>query len=407
MNVLFLQPGFPDEMIWFTEGFAAVGARVFGVGDSPKESLHPRAARALTAYTRVRSIMDEDAVLDDVIAQVRQHHVQIDQVVCMWEPLMILAARVREKLGVPGMTVDETIPYRDKEEMKRVLDKAGIRTPRHDRAKTPSEMHAAAEKIGYPLIVKPIAGAGSADTYRVDDAKQLQDVIAKTRHVAEVSVEEFIDGQEYTFDTICVNGVPQFFNICWYRPRPLIMKTERWVSPQTIALRDVDAPELAGGRKMGLDVLKALRFGTGFTHMEWYRTDKGEVVFGEIGGRPPGARTVDVMNFASDIDLFRHTAEAFCFGKISLELERKWNAAVTFKRSHGEGRIQRVEGLDSILRRFGPHVAHVEISPIGAPQKHWKQILIGDGHVVMRHEDLATTLMMADAVATDLQIYAG
>ena len=29
----------------------------------------------------------------------------------------------------------------------------------------------AAEQIGYPLIVKPIAGAGSVDTYRIDSGR--------------------------------------------------------------------------------------------------------------------------------------------------------------------------------------------------------------------------------------------
>ncbi len=44
---------------------------------------------------------------------------------------MVLAARIREVFGLPGMTVEQTLPFRDKELMKQVLDAAGIRTPRH------------------------------------------------------------------------------------------------------------------------------------------------------------------------------------------------------------------------------------------------------------------------------------
>ena len=55
---------------------------------------------------------------------------------------------------------------------------------------------------------------------------------------------------------------------------------------------------------MGIEVLSALEFRSGFTHMEWYRKADGEVVFGEIGGRPPGARVVDLMNYATDGDLY-------------------------------------------------------------------------------------------------------
>ena len=117
-------------------------------------------------------------------------------------------------------------------------------------------------------------------------------------------MEEFVDGEEFTYDTICAGGQVLVENICQYHPRPLLTKLHEWISPVTMALRDLDAPGLQGGRELGGAVLRALGFRDGFTHMEWYRKADGEVVFGEIGARPPGARTVDVMNYATDADLF-------------------------------------------------------------------------------------------------------
>ena len=102
---------------------------------------------------------------------------------------------------------------------------------------------------------------------------------------------------------------------------------------------------------MGRDVLRALGFHAGFTHMEWYRKDDGEVVFGEIGARPPGARTVDVMNYATDGDLFRTWAEAVVTGT-SAPLTHPYNAASIFKRAEGSGHITRVEGLDQLLAEY-------------------------------------------------------
>src|SRR5581483_12172432 len=119
---------------------------------------------------------------------------------------MILAARLREAFELPGMTVEQTVPFRDKEQMKRILDAAGIRTPWHVRATSAAQVWEAAEQVGFPLIVKPIAGAGSADTYRVESTDELAEVLPLLRHVPEVSVEEFVDGEEFTFDTICADG---------------------------------------------------------------------------------------------------------------------------------------------------------------------------------------------------------
>lgn len=406
MNVLMFSPGFPAEMPWFTRGLARVGARVLGLGDQPSEMLPAAARESLSDYLRVRNLFDEGAVVEEV-KRWAAGGVAIDRVECLWEPGMILAARLREALRLPGMTVEETIPFRDKSRMKQVLDAAGIRTPRHRRAATGDEVREGAAEVGFPVCVKPIAGAGSADTYRVDDAAGLEEVIALTGHVPEVSVEEFIEGEEYTFDTICSGGKVHYHNVAWYRPRPLIARSEEWISPQTISLRVVEAPQVAPGIEMGHAVLKALGFRTGFTHMEWFLKDDGEAVFGEIGARPPGARSVDIMNYASDIDVYTGWAEAVCHGSFSQTMERKYNAAVIFKRAQGKGRIRHVAGLDALLRELGDAVVCVDLLPIGAQRRNWRATLISDGYLIVRHRDLETTMAMADKVGTDLQLYAG
>ncbi|HEY7565384.1 MAG TPA: ATP-grasp domain-containing protein [Acidimicrobiia bacterium] len=403
MNVIFLSPGFPTEMTDFVRGLAEVGARVIGLGDQPEHAVPERARRALSAYYQV-SFSDPDTVIHTAAAIAER--VPVNRVESLWEPLMILAAKIRQHIGVPGMTEVETVPFRDKEAMKQLLDAAGIRTPHHYRAHSSDDVWAALERIGYPAIVKPIAGAGSADTYRINTPEQAADVIPRLRHVDDVSVEEFVDAEEFTFDTICSGGRVLFYNICWYRPRPLIGKQNEWVSQQTVALRNPDAPHLAPGKEMGFRVLEAMRFRDGFTHMEWYLKPDGEAVFGEIGARPPGGRTVDAMNFASDTDHFRGWAEAVLHGRLVRPLERRYNAATVFKRAVGQGYIQRYEGLDRLLTEFGDYIAAVELNPIGAARRNWKQQLIGDGMVVVRHPDLQSCVELADRVGTELQIYA-
>src|SRR5205814_6234150 len=231
-------------------------------------------------------------------------------------------------------------------------------------------------------IVKPIAGAGSADTYRVDSMQELGDVLPLLRHVPEVSVEEFVDGEELTFDTICADGKILFEHVLWYRPRPLQMRMHEWVSPVSISLRDLTVPDLRGGRQMGEAVLAALGFLSGFTHMEWYRKHDGEVVFGEIGARPPGARVVDLMNFATDGDTYVGWAQAVVHGHME-PLELKYNAGAIFKRARGTGRITHADGLDALLAAYGDHVALVDLLPVGAPRRDWRSTVTGDGMVVV------------------------
>ncbi len=403
MNVVMLSPGFPLEMAYFTRALAQAGASVIGVGDQPIHVLPPEARDHLAHYEHV-SLADEEAVLAALHGLAR--HARIDQVECLWEPYMVLAARIREQLGLPGMTVEQTLPFRDKELMKQVLDEAGIRTPRHASTSTVQGVWEAAERIGYPLIVKPIAGAGSADTFRVDSAAELADVLPMIRHVEVVSVEEFIEAEEYTYDTVCGAGDVLFENISWYRPRPLQARSHEWISPMTVALRATDSEQLAAGRRMGRDVLRALGFHAGFTHMEWYRKDDGEVVFGEIGARPPGARTVDVMNYATDGDLFRMWADAVLTGT-SAPLTHHYNAASIFKRAVGSGHITRVEGLEELMAAYADNICVLDVLPVGAHRRDWRATLISDGMIIVRHPDLDALIELGDRFARDLRMYAG
>lgn len=405
MNVIMLSPGYPAEMPEFTRGLAEVGATVIGVGDQPASALPDKARRALAAYVQVRSLFDDAQVLAELRAALGGR--AVDRVESNWEPLMLLAARLREAFGAPGLNVEQTIPFRDKEIMKRRLDAAGIRTPRHVAATTAAGCWEAAERIGFPVILKPIAGAGSADTYRCDSPDDLREVLPRLQHVAEVSVEEFVDGEEYTFDTVTVDGAIRYYNVAWYRPRPLIARSNEWISPQVIALRDPDAPQLAAGVRMGFEVIRALGFESGFTHMEWYRKADGEVVFGEIGARPPGAHQVDQMNYACDFDVYREWARAVTVRRFDAVLERRYNVATIYKRAQGQGRIRAIEGLAEFQHRNRERIVWNALLPVGAPRRNWRQTLVSDGFLMLRHPDLRATLELADEVGTGVRLYAG
>jgi formate-dependent phosphoribosylglycinamide formyltransferase (GAR transformylase) len=403
-NVLLLGCAFPQELPYFARGVAAVGARVFGVDQVPESHLPPMARESLSGYCQVPSLFDEETALETVRRWAGS--VQFDRVETLWEPCVLLAARLREALAAPGIRYEQAVCFRDKDRMKQAVADAGLRTPRHKRASGRDECLEAAEQVGFPVCLKPIAGAGSENTFRVESAGEMESILARLPHVRDFNVEEFIDGDEYTYDTICIDGRVVFENLSWYRPRPLIGRSVEWISPQTVTLRDVDAAHLDAGRVLGRNVLEVLGQESGFAHMEWYRKSDGEAVFGEIAARPPGAHTVDTMNFACDLDLFTGWAEAVVNGTWSPSVERLYNCAIVYKRAQGQGHIRRIEGLDRILGAFGEHIPAIELLPVGAHRRDWVKTLLSDGFVFVRHPDLDRTCEMADRIGTDLQLYA-
>ena len=157
---------------------------------------------------------------------------------------------------------------------------------------------------------------------------------------------------------------------------------------------------------MGFEVIEALGFDTGFTHMEWYRKADGEVVFGEIGARPPGAHQVDQMKYVCDFDVFREWANAVVLGRVSDGSEPRYNVANIYKRARGVGRITAIEGADRLQREFGRHVVWNTLLPLGARRRDWRKTLVSDGFIMLRHPDLEATLEMADRVGSDLHLFA-
>lgn len=404
MRVVFLSPTYPPEMQQFTRGLAEVGARVYGVGDTPRAALPRTLTPYLYDYLQVPRIMDEDDVIARVTAWLRGR--EIDRVLSNWEPLVILAARMRERWGIPGMSVDTVRGFRDKKLMKDRVAAAGLRTPKSLRIRTASQAREAAERLGYPIVLKPIAGAGSADTYRIASDRELEAALARMGHVAEASCEEYVEGEEFTYDTICIAGRPVYENCAQYLPKPLEARSHEWISPVVITVRDMSQAKIQRGVALGREVLRALGMGDGFTHMEWFHTPRGEAVFGEIGARPGGACLVDQMNYTGDVDLYREWARVVCHRRFEASTERKYNVGIVFKRAKGHGRIRRIVGLEEWKRACGRWVVADELLRPGMPRRDWKQTLLSDGYLVVRHPDWDEAKRMAFAAATDITLYA-
>ncbi len=405
MKVVFIQPSYPVEQQEFTRGLAEVGATVIGVGSGPKAQQPARTLRYLSAWVDAGNLLDLDRAARTIASKVRG--LGVDRVESLWEPTVELAAKVRELLGIPGMTVDTAIGFRDKQVMMERARAAGVRVPHSFRIRTAKEAWAAAERIGFPVILKPIAGAGSADTYRCDDADSFAQALALTRHVAEAVVAEFIDGEEFTCDCVVIDNTPVFESISQYFPRPLIARSEQWISPAQITFRVPYRPDLMGGIEMSRKVIAGLNLGTGFTHMEWYRTRKGEVVFGEIGARNGGGHLVDMMNWSNDFDVYREWARAVCWRSIEGEIGRKFFVGLVFKRALGNGRIKARLGVEEAAARCGRWLVSEQLLAVGTPRRDWKQTLVSDGFAAMRHPDEQAVTAMMDTWIRDVKLFAG
>lgn len=248
----------------------------------------------------VPDLDDLDGVLKVVDAVVRDEG-PFDYVIGLSEALLEHAATMRERYGIQGSRREETARFRDKTVMKELVAQAGLRVPRWASCRTEEQVLAAGEEFGYPVIVKPVRGAGSVGVSRIASAEELRALCAE-RSLKDLEIEEFVQG-----DILHVDGVLDATG------RPLFVCTSRYISTcldfelQGEPLGSVLQTDPAVRERcedFALRCLAALGLRSSAFHLELFDTGD-ELVFLEVGARAPGADVPYVVHDVHGVNLFR------------------------------------------------------------------------------------------------------
>ncbi len=288
MNVVFVEPFFPSNQRQFVRALAEAGATVIGIGEYGVESFDDDLKNWMHHYERISSVTDVEALTQAV--RWVQDKLWVDRLEATIEAHTMAAAQVREACTIPGTSVRTAWLCRDKPSMKEALREVGVPTAASAGVSSAAEAHEFAERVGFPLILKPRSGAGASGTVRVDSADELSRALAGFGGADSVAVEEFVEGHEGFYDTIAIDGRVALDFVSHYFPNVLEAMRTRWISPQFVSTNRVDSvADYAELREMGRRVIAALGIGTSATHMEWFFGPKG-LRFSEIGCRPPRCR---------------------------------------------------------------------------------------------------------------------
>ena len=413
MNVVFVEPFFPSNQRHFARALAEAGATVIGVGESPADALDDQLKGWLHHYEQVSSVTDVEAMTR--VVRWAQDKLWVDRIEATIEAHIMATAQVREACTIPGTSVRTAWLCRDKPSMKDALREAGVATAASAAAGSAAEARAFAERVGYPLILKPRSGAGAADTMRADDAAGLEHALGIFgEHGAEsIAVEEFIEGHEGFYDTITINGGVAVDFVSHYFPNVLDAMRTRWISPQFISTNRIDsAPEYTELREMGRRVIAALGIGTSATHMEWFFGPKG-LKFSEIGCRPPGVGAWDLYSAGNEIDLYLEWANAVMHGGkgatgvIGKPPTRRYASGIVALRPDRDGRISGYSGVDGLQQQYGEWVIDAHLPAPGTATQPVEAGYMANAYVRMRHPDYDTLRGMLDAVGRTLHVHAG
>jgi len=383
----------------FVDAAATLDGVTLGlISHEPASELAPKMAS--DTRDRIRGFVQIDNAFDPDRLETAVRHMaaelgtgRVDALAAILEPLQVPLAVVRERLGIRGMDAAEADRFRNKSRMKDTLRAAGLPCARHQLATSADEALAFADDV-MPLVAKPPAGAGAVDTFRIDERSQLESWLGHTKPTADrpLLLEEFIQGDEFSFDSVTVEGRHAFHSISSYSPTPLEVMSTPWIQWTVLFPRHIDGPEFAPIAEAGPKALSALGMVTGMSHMEWFRRSDGSIAISEVGARPPGAQITSLLSYAHGHDFYRAWAQLNAFATFDPP-PRSYAVGAAYLRGMGSGQVTHIEGIEAIHRELGDLVVEARLPAIGQSKSSSYE---GEGYVILRHSE-------TDAVADGLR----
>ncbi|MFJ3798312.1 ATP-grasp domain-containing protein [Streptomyces sp. NPDC090088] len=265
----------------------------------------------LTGHTVV-DVTDRDAVL--AAARELAARIPVRGVLSWDETLIVTTARVADELGLPGAGVDGVEGCRDKYRSRRLLTAAGLDQPGYAWVDTAEEALAAAERIGYPVVVKPRGMGASIGVVLAADAGEVVEAFRTADEASRIGavsyrggalVEEYLEGPEISIDAAVVDGEyhPMFVARKQVGLFPYFEETGHHVAADDPLRTD---PALLA---MLRAAHRAIGYGFGITHTEVKLTARGPVIV-EINGRLGGDLIPRLGQLATGIDPARAAVRA-------------------------------------------------------------------------------------------------
>ena len=406
MHVLFVAPHFPSYQRHFVRAMHSVGAKVTGIGEASLAQLDGELKSWLHGYEQVPSVVDEQAMLDAVRRVQRREWV--DRLEVTIEAHILPLARVREATKIPGLSVKAAILCRDKPMMKEHLRQHDIPCAQSAGVSSVDEAVKFVRAVGYPIIVKPRAGAGASGTSRCDNDEQLAAALreAGVDKGQSVAVEEYIEGHEGFYDTMSIQGVPVLEFVSHYYPNVLEAMRHRWISPYIVSTNRLDASGYDEVKAMGRKVITTMGLETTATHMEWFFGPKG-LKFSEIGARPPGVGQWDVYAAGNDIDIYREWANSVVHGRIEHKPSRRFASGIIALRPDRDGRILGYEGVLEVQQKFGQYITKAHLPTPGTPTQPIEAGYMANAWIQMRHPDYDAMREIFEVIGRTIRVRAG
>jgi hypothetical protein len=387
MNFVFLSPHFPPNYYQFCVHLRQLGANVLGIADAPFDSLRPELKSALTEYYRVGDMHNYDELLR-TLGYFTHRYGKLDRIDSQNEYWLETEARLRTDFSISGLRIPDLPKIKQKSVMKQVYQKAGITTARGIIARDLQTARQFIEEVGYPVIAKPDIGVGANKTYKLGNDRDLKRLFAE-KPPEDYFMEEFVQGTIVTFDGLANRaGEPVFFSSMEYCGGVMEAVNED-TDFYYYTLRKIP-PDL---EKAGRKTLRAFGVRERFFHFEFFRKSDGTLLGLEVNIRPPGGLTMDMFNYANDIDMYREWANIVVHNRFQARFTRPYFCCYIGRKTNK----RYVLSHEQVLNLYPDHLIHHQ------PIEGVFSAALGNYGYLVRSPDLDEIIAISHEVLEKLQ----
>lgn len=240
---------------------------------------------------------------------------RIDRVVALEEFDVIMAAIIREHLGLDGLSRATASLFRDKVAMSTRARAAEIVVPEFVALINHPAVATFMEQVPPPWIIKPRSDVSAIGIKKVNNAGEVWQAIEELdarERVRERSphyfLAKFVQGDVFHVDAVVSEGQVMFAGVnCYGRPPLQVAHLGGAYISRTISSGSADEKELLS---LNHRLVETLGLHHGATHAEFIKSNAdGSFYFLEIAARVGGAYIAEVLEFASGINLWREWAK--------------------------------------------------------------------------------------------------
>ena len=403
LNVVLVAPFLGATMLKCLSAFTKLpNIRLGLISHQPEQSLPNEVQKLVHGHYRIGNCLDPEELLEATTA-FQQEWDSVDRLIGYLEHLQGPLAEVRSKMNIHGMKKQTADNFRDKNQMKATLRQFGLPVAKQAKIHSYQEVEAFIQTVGYPIILKPLAGVGSKNTARVNNEQTLLKALNTLLPSQDnpVQAEQFIKGEEHTLEAVKIKGKVVWQSSTYYLPGPLQVLENPWMQYCVLLPKELAHEHVKKFLPLNAKALAALGMNTGLSHMEWFLQSDKTPIISEVGARPPGVNIMPMLSYAHEVDMWAQWANLMVFEQWEMP-QRKYAVGCAFLRAKGVGRtIQKIQGVEEALQDLSAEVVLSNLPKIGQPRSpHYE----GDGWIMVRHEQTKEVINSLRKLITTIRI---